>query len=41
LGRAVAPELLKRNVPTTLISDNMTAAVRSWRIAKLCFFMTA
>jgi len=38
-ARHVIPELLKRNVPTTLISDNMMGTLFAHgEIAKLCFF---
>jgi hypothetical protein len=38
-ARHVAPELLKRNAPTTLITDNMMGTLFAHgEIAKLCFF---
>lgn len=38
-ARVVAPELLKRNAPTTLISDNIMGTLFAHgEIAKLCFF---
>ena len=38
-ARHVVPELLKRNLPTTLISDNMMGTLFAHgEIAKLCFF---
>jgi methylthioribose-1-phosphate isomerase len=38
-ARMVAPELLKRNAPTTMISDNMMGTLFAHgEIAKLCFF---
>ena len=41
-ARRVVPELLKRNAPTTLISDNMMGTLFAHgEIAKLAFSMTA
>ena len=38
-ARRVAPELIKRDAPTTLISDNMMGTLFAHgEIAKLCFF---
>jgi len=38
-ARHVVPEFLKRNVPTTLISDNMMGTLYAHgEVAKLCFF---
>ena len=38
-ARHIAPELLKHNIPTTLISDNMMGTLFAHgEIAKLCFF---